>query len=1078
MSIEAHNEALGFVKKTIAHVEIRVQELQKENPKYSFVMTEKEMKHTLTELGQGGVSSPPSDDAFIYDEAHPDLETIKNKELVDKLKEIVYERRVDRPSFNADSTRLRKIKQDLIKYGAEIKKKNPKLDIESEVAEAVSRINTLIYNAEQLSERKQGVISWDRLQEDYKIENSERKSGERFESRYLSSGEMEKILRGADEQGDDGLREVYTERTLEIYLTTKTTGKPGMPDEYWMDELEKFVHWVYGDKLNHRLAVIRDLWGTEGRRNGLIANISYAGGGTDKKLEGLAYMTPSDRQHEVDNYTWSNHATALYEQTMFSVAAKEENIYAQKLAWLREKNMYQPDLSKPAKEMDRGTYAKALEKIKETSGALTPEQMADYLEISQALNIVRGGAIIQDRHMLHSSELYAKQSKLQVELDDLRRSNRPEDQDRIQDLSTVLLHTNWQEYTANPNSSVGPDANAQLTAVAGMSPVEVETYFRLKELLKIQGVEDPPEWKLRAAVFSARRIMIGTGRAMTIAAKTAVMPALEYTSSNGRDTMPAAFCEQIVRLENIELFMHRFGMGGRYGEISRAMLDMFSLEEQGFSSKIKNLPEKLRDSESKEAHRVRGMWLAAREITGIPFTEMIRKNVLGTGFIFDGTTWRTDIAIMDAIQKKILLYKKEHGLGEGDIVDTLGLALQLAALGTDAKHIPERTTVLTRMLERTPSKFFQILSSNVDNTQPGSIAVNIRHRYGIGMGTKEGDEFDRLLGAAEIMLRDDKNLWHRKVDLGEKNGFDSIFNGIFDKLGIEVGSPKREQYRLAIHDMQEYVRKERGDKDKTSILSTFAKNGFPITLSTADFDWKDARFDFLSAYSEERRMVNDQLPKSKAMGMMFDLLFKPEYMSPREPLKTTLPKLKEFRDTIENWQPPGAAEKAEKMMARIFLTMNTNRALRAKNPLMRAVTFIPGGITLMKNLSEVDLRENTFVSKAIRGFGVIPGLKDIPKDKISNLPHTLGNAISYSVGAIGKEGPEYDEFFVEFLLKEMERGGNFIEKPEFLKDLRKEFHSGPIGRLQGVFRKYWWVVPAATITLAVTSALDEEKKKG
>lgn len=141
---------------------------------------------------------------------------------------------------------------------------------------------------------------------------------------------------------------------------------------------------------------------------------------------------------------------------------------------------------------------------------------------------------------------------------------------------------------------------------------------------------------------------------------------------------------------------------------------------------------------------------------------------------------------------------------------------------------------------------------------------------------------------------------------------------------------------------------------------------------------------------------------------------------------------------------------------------------------MRALTWIPGGMHMLKELGEIDLRKDAPLGKIVR---LMPGLRNVPDHKISHFPHSLHQAISYSVGAVGPEGPAYDEFMLEFLIRETQRAGHHTEHPEFIHDLRREFHTGPLPRLEGTLRKYWWIVPAATAGVALVTSVEEETKQ-
>jgi len=56
--------------------------------------------------------------------------------------------------------------------------------------------------------------------------------------------------------------------------------------------------------------------------------------------------------------------------------------------------------------------------------------------------------------------------------------------------------------------------------------------------------------------------------------------------------------------------------------------------------------------------------------------------------------------------------------------------------------------------------------------------------------------------------------------------------------------------------------------------------------------------------------------------------------------------------------------------------------------------------------------------------------------------------------------------------------GLFINHPEYLQDLQKEFHTGIIDRLWAMGRKYWWVPIVATLAIAAEKSVEEQKGGG
>lgn len=946
----------------------------------------------------------------------------------------------------------------------------------------------------QKSRREHITISWKQLKE-IGLDNPERVDNDELNLQFLSQEDVNLIFGKTDAQGDSGVWQWYRKFAQLIYSQGKEPGKQELPDLYEWKDFEKLMLWAYGEKGQSQLTYLSDMWKTEGRRNGLVHNISYSGGDAKKKLEGLAYMTPDDLQHEKVTYTWSNVAETHMEQSVFDLAATRGAEYQEKLRYLRgempdaavRRREYLEWLEKKQKEykikkksghlseeeakvfgevslkkeaqeqgMRRDKYLEWLETRTKLGESLTQDEGIAFRNILDAKNRVNGGVNIQDQDMLFRDGPYGQLVKLQIQYDELTRSNNLTlEQVQLKQELARNIKAKWKDFTLNPNEVFGAENGAELSAYGGFSPIEIETFRRVVADLKMQGIENPPMWKVKDAILSARRSFIGSGRAVTIAANVAVMPALEY-APRGRDVMPSGFAEQLERLENVELFMYRFSMGGKYGEASRALLDVIMLDQQGLKTHAAEILKTMKKGESREARMARAAFAMASDATGIQFTELLRNKLLGSGFIFDGTTWRMDIAIMDQVRARILEIKQADKLPVDAVLDNLALGVQLA-LAETKEH---RRAILDRMLMRTPSKFFQLLG--------GETFDKMLSDKGLKINSAEGQTLQRALSLVERRLWEDEKWRYKKdVNLADPTQYKDLFGKAFEVLGVD--EVKGEKYRGVIEAMQNFVKTTTDRPTKTSILDEWAGKKFPITLTLSDFDWKDTRFDFLSAYTHERRMINDQFPKLEAMVGFIEFMTSPDMLSPLDPEKTSLPKILEIKKKVNNWATTSDAEEVAKTLSRVFYAFNHNRAATKT-----IWGWIPGAVTAMKNIGEWDLRKDSLFGKIASRLGVPDELLD---HKIAHWPHSVSQAVSYSVRFTGAEGNAYDEFMIEHLLRFQQRIGTFTEHPEFVHDLRNEFKTGLPYRFLGTARKYWWTVPAATIALASVESAEEEKKR-
>ena len=626
------------------------------------------------------------------------------------------------------------------------------------------------------------------------------------------------------------------------------------------------------------------------------------------------------------------------------------------------------------------------------------------------------------------------------------------------------IRENWRKYTQNPFETRGPDSK-ELTALAGYSPVEIRVRDRVLVYLKKHGIQDPPEWRVREAIWAARQAQLGWGDAVDFAARTARAPVYDLMSSTtaklgdpkGEDVMPAAYLEPIVRIINPDLFRDRFQMGGKAGD---ALYDIYySIMFKKFGYKIEEdassqWKKKLTDARKSGKP---GWWRVyldyAEDELNIPYSEILRPGFLHTGMELTNSTWRSHVAIIEPRRKEFMEMRLARKIPQDAPLDNVALGIQFAATNVK-KDIPLRYKLLDKMVERTPSVFI---------TQLGSDAYQILENHHIDPQGKEWRLFQDGLSNAEIKLWDNELVSTQRVNLAEQADFDRFVKPSL----VAVGIPEQDtgKFRDVIMELQNKLRE--GAPGKTR-LDKWAKHPFPLTVTTSDFNWKKTRSDLLGMYSNERR-INDVLAMAGARDFQQKIFTTSELYSPVN-FSDTFKELREFEKTVNMYDSTDTAEKATAPILGTLLEFNRNRAIHGP------WGYIPGAVSLMKRLSEAE-------PEHIPILEWIPGWKEAIEEhgfagkKWNEWPTTIGEAVSGSVRWTGREGNALDEIRLAGLLAEVREMGMFTNNPHLVGELERQFKTGFLWRALGTGRKYYWVVPLATIAVAVGHSIEEEKKK-
>lgn len=376
------------------------------------------------------------------------------------------------------------------------------------------------------------------------------------------------------------------------------------------------------------------------------------------------------------------------------------------------------------------------------------------------------------------------------------------------------------------------------------------------------------------------------------------------------------------------------------------------------------------------------------------------------------------------------------------------------------------------MLRRNPSKFLELLEKDTEKI----LAKN-------GVSIEEWKKFKEALSLAELKMAHDKDWQFARVDLSEAKDFDALLAPYLRTLNMDEG--RMGTMRQLLVDIQAEVYRphsvEASGAKFRNKMDAVAHLKMPLTMSLTDFDWKESNFYQLGTVAMHRR-IRDVGAQMRARDAILELVSNQDMLLSPNEYVDSLKKIKEIREAIVDYSGADAAEATAKEMARMFLEMNRHRSL------WKLPGIVPGLTTVMKYMAEADVGSlaHSPVGKAWEAAAkfISPGVnlfrftKDKPHLKVKDLPHSIGEAISYSVKYTGTHANAWDEAKMEEIITTMQDMGIFAQHPEYAQQLRKEFHTTVADRWFAMGRKYWWVVIAATIGIAATQAVEEEGKSG
>lgn len=898
--------------------------------------------------------------------------------------------------------------------------------------------------------------------------------------RAIPPSDVETII-----QGDEGEAKWYFDFIDQIYSMGREETRPTLTQDQRFQEFKDYLVWKYGSEYHLAVQLYQKHWDSRGQYEYAVKGLMYNPGDVKDRLKAMSLLQGADLDHLYKNFDHANEAYSLYEHVLFELMATKRAKYGEAIKYLREeitwngKHMTREDVLKELKAKQRQEgYDPSKGK---TQSPLSVEDQRLMHEIQQQMDLAAEGVMLWDDDVQSYTELHITLSKLRKSREELlkkKSEGKPLSEKEIDQLTEV--ERLYQIYS-HREEMLNENFTQELLETRGLSPVDIEVRKRLVEYLKAQHPDDPDykpaEYEIRMALWAARTAMIGSGRMAMIGAMMSVPPAIEYGTASGKHVMRAPAFEDIQRIFNPEVFASRFSIGGKMGVTARNIFRRNLFRTKGIHPKdltwtqkiggaAERLGKKFHLTKTKEWHdskhhehdpeqrKAMEMWEFVEDATGISFSELLGPGFMSTGGFYDGTAWRLDKGIADEVRSKILAMRK---LPENAaLLDNQALSIQLLTAGNAA----ERKPILDRMLRRNPSKFLELLEEDTERILTKN---NVSH--------EEWKKFKEALSLAELKMAHEKEWQFARIDLAEKKDFDALVVPYLTLLKSDPASVDR--LRQVLIDLQKEVYRgrtvEAGGGTFHNKMDAIAALKLPLTMSLTDFDWKESNFYQLGTVAMHRRIRDVGAQMQARNGMMEFFSNSEMVLSPNDYTKS-LQKMMEVRTAIVDYSGADAAEATVKEMMKVFLEMNRHRSLWS-------IGWVPGLTWLLKYAAEADLRplKNNLLGKALFGK---ERWANLVNEKITHWPHSIAEAISYSVRYTGAHANAWDEAKMEEIITTAQDMGLFINHPEYANDLRREFHTFLVDRWMAMARKYWWVPIVATVAIAAERATKEQEGAG
>ncbi|MBU1326581.1 hypothetical protein KKC61_00395 [Patescibacteria group bacterium] len=935
--------------------------------------------------------------------------------------------------------------------------------------------------------------------------------------RGLNKGDIDLII-----SGSEGRWEWFSKFWQEVYTFGDERVRPSLQDEYKWHEFRRIIELVDPESL-HEISKFKDFWERIGKIDG-IAKAFFLPGSYEDKAKGLKYLLPNDMQTLFRTFEHSEYSYSIMKSAIMDKLRRRFAQFDKDAVFLNgsvsDSDMVllkdgAPDiydefiaLQKTGKPAKRDLLLVRLQEKyahRDESGDIVgfgdlPSKLVDLKnDIQKARDDTGAGLFLRDYDMLSNNSMYGQLSDLTLKVresltvlengyeesgvgkeykkTDLTTARREEIDEEIVSLKRKL-NEGWKILTDNPNDTTGFDEH-KLNAVRGFSPTLIETRERLIKYLQVKEKIKPEnfhgwlknnEWKVRNACLAAQYASLGWGDVLDIAARVARAPTLDFDSAvlkvAGRDIMPAAFAEPAVRVLNPELFEDRFMMRGKFGQEIREqhyrlMFERFAPDfMKNMPKSVKNQIDQLR-KEGKPSYKI--LIKAAADYYAVPYTELLRPGFLRAGSHLTNTTHRFEIAMLQPYRDMMMKLKAEAPEGDKWVINNQALSLQLALadpLDEDV-GVHERIAILTKMLGRTPSRFIQM---------SGTDLYDLAIKRGLDMQSVEWYGFQQALSNAEIEAWDDEEgLNVKRVDFTTNKDFNAILRPHLEASGI-TDKGRQNVYHQFLVDLHEYASTK--DSSGRNLIGKWARHTFAMTLPLTDYNIKNARPELLTAFINERR-INDQLAMAEAASLQYQLLEPSLISPPTQDYSKHIETLLKFRNIINTYDAPEVAEMAASVIADGFVWVNMDRSM------YNVIGWIPLSKKIMRGIAEWDWRiiskskDNKFLNKITNG-----AWKDLAEHKIVEWPHTVAGAVSIATKYLGGEALALNANEIGQYVSTTEAAGVFTHLRNIPKDIRKKYGTGVLMRFfYHLPRRYWWVVPVATIAMAAMQSVEEETKQ-
>lgn len=1067
-------EETMLLNKAILHI----RQLRDSDPGAGFTLDDEDLTYTL----RGFV---------LYDEMLDSVTSAHAKPFLQEHQDTINAR--GRNYTDQELRRLEKV-ADALAEGTAIElddqgnKKTFKVD-KKELQKYIDRTNRKIneLKAESQQEYRQSrknseYVLWSQLPEELKRKIPQREDDDGLNLYGFSKRERELILSGDLEK----IREFFSDFIAGIYGVGREQKHPELPDQTKFDHFKTALDWVFGSESELIKVQFENAWSDRGKQEYTLKQLAYMPGDIKDKLMAFRKLLGADLDYYASYNELSPLAINFMQEAIPLFLARKQGLFNQAQEYTlntanteRVPTFLQEILktNEPGVELNNDIlfdkYAEALKNGLLDANKFTAEQITELNKfkslmegkVRDQIDVVGFGVQLTDDDVLIYNEARIQWINAQQRLKDLKEKSpgslTQQESNELENLPAFIHKKAEQQARLQKRDAIyNPEDRHTVQRYQEFSPLEAEVLDMLEDYLKLQG-KTPEEllsqrWKIRDAIWSARMHTIGSGHMvdlnsyMVTRPKNIELKSFKHTD-NGRYTMISPFMEDIQRIINPELFAWRFGLGGAMGERAFALLRSGQYKKDERITESDAWWEDEKYVTNPESKRVRRMMEYAEQRMGISFSELLGSGFMKGGTYFDATAWRLDEGLMRQIRSSMI----ESGMSP-ESWENAALGLQLIV----ANDSVGRERILRKMTQRTPLVFVEYMAGKEMNI------IYQKHR----MDQKDQILFQQILAKAQTRLWHDKSLIQRIINLGSESDYNEVVVPFLEQMGPEAIG-KKDVFRLAIKDVQEAANR---------VIPEWSKGVMPMTLALSGIDWSQSYFAKLGTAAMDRR-GRDLMNMATARDKMFQIFSNPELLGP-EKFDDLIKNLKEYEDTLNAYLPRGDAEKATQQVLRVICLFNQNRAANG------IIGWIPGLTTLLRSIGTVEIEHlQPFRALGEIGKGKRGGKNALDKwaeenmiagRKIKDIPQSLSELVSLSVRFQGPEGNAWDEFKMTAFLNKVQRAGLFQNDPHLLNQLRRELHTTMGWRIfYGLPRKYWWVVPVATIALATTDALNDERKK-